>query len=85
MPVEIVHDESLVEAAAPAQRWRNRYWFYRYVLGFWTDVARSYEPGEFRSPYVYPSQEIAEQRARDFLDEMNSDAVLAQWLGAFPE
>jgi hypothetical protein len=69
--------------AAPAERWRNYYRVYRVL-----SLARvgPLFPGIHPGPDTFPSQEIAEQRAKGFLALLNPPGRwLMDHVGAFPE
>lgn len=69
--------------AAPSRRWRNYYRVYR-VLHL-ARVGHVF-PGIHPGPDVFPSQEIAEQRALVFLKMLNSPGrFLMDYVAAFPE
>jgi hypothetical protein len=77
-------EERLVTATAPAKHWRNWYRAHRRVgvsprAGVW-------QPGLNPGPDVFPSKEIAEQHAFDFIaaggpEERN----WFDYVGAYPE
>ncbi|MFN3463825.1 MAG: hypothetical protein ACK4X1_07060 [Terricaulis sp.] len=67
----------------PAKRWRNYYRVY-HVL----DLHRlgTIFPGIHAGPDAFPSQEIAEQHAREFLAAINPPGrYFMEFAGAFPE
>jgi hypothetical protein len=67
----------------PAKRWRNYYKVYR-VLDLWR--LGTIFPGIHGGPDVFPSQEIAEERAGAFLRAINPPGrTFMEFAGAFPE
>lgn len=70
---------------APAKQWRNWYRFHR-----WLTIARvnaTWDPGVHRGPDTFPSKEIAEQHAIDFIAaiEPADSQKHFEHLGAYPE
>jgi hypothetical protein len=67
----------------PASRWRNYYRVYRvldlYRLG-------TIFPGVHAGPDAFPSKDIAEQHAREFLAALNPPGrFFMEFAGAYPE
>lgn len=67
----------------PAKRWRNFYRVYR-VLRLWP---MGYVfPGLIPGPSVFPSKEIADERAAAFVNAVNwPNRCMLEHAGAFPE
>ena len=69
--------------AAPARRWRNYYRVY-HVLSLYR--LGTIFPGVHGGPDVFPSKEIAEERAHSFIRAINPPGrYLMEFAGAFPE
>lgn len=69
---------------APAKRWRNR-WFHSKDVVFASGFRAG--PSEHLGPSIFPSREVAEQRADDWLRE-HADIVEmcgVHYLGAVPD
>lgn len=70
-------------ATPPAKRWRNYYRIYRVI-----SIARigTVFPGIHGGPDVFPSKEVAEQRAVVFCRLANPPRrTLIEYVGAYPE
>lgn len=77
-------EETVLErevATKPPTRWRN-WWRVLVPHPECSDVGAEYGDMD-----VWPSREIAEQKARDEIayDIENEGQVVEQWIGAFPE
>lgn len=69
--------------APPARAWRNFYRVYR-VLNLWR-LGQVF-PGIHAGPDIFPSKEIAEQHALNFLAALNPPGrFIMDHAGAFPE
>ena len=68
----------------PSKRWRNRYRNRIYALANWIhpDDAGPYPAIEL-GDFIWPSREIAEQKAAEFMRGFREKAFFA-YLGAFP-
>jgi hypothetical protein len=67
----------------PAKAWRNFYRVYR-VLDLWR--LGTVFPGIHAGPDAFPSQELAEQHAANFLAALNPPGrYLMEFAGAYPE
>lgn len=53
-----------LKISEPAKRWRNKYWT---LAALQWDDSPSDGPGEFLGANVFPSKEIAEQKAQEFV------------------
>jgi hypothetical protein len=76
--------ERTTKPAAPAKLWRNWYRVHKRMgvtkrVGFWN-------PGVTRGPDLFPSKEIAEQHALDFIAWCAPECrSWFDYIGAFPE
>lgn len=77
--------ERTTTPAPPSKRWRNYYFAYRFVRP--VPGHPQWLKGRINvGPTVFPSKEIAEQRARDFIAGCTAEArSWFDYLGAFPE
>lgn len=77
-------------ALKPAALWRNRYRVTGAMVLF--DTMPAWGDGEHWGTHVFPSREIAEQRAAEFIEGRNTDSNgnpvnphdYIEWLGAHP-
>jgi hypothetical protein len=70
-------------ATPPAKAWRNYYRVYRVLNLF---PLGPLFPGIHPGPSIFPSKEIAEQNAMNFLAELNPPGrVFMDHAGAYPE
>jgi hypothetical protein len=76
--------ERLTKPAAPAKRWRNWYRVYKRMgvtrrVGVW-------HPGVTPGPDLFPSKEIADQHALDFIAAVEPHArSWFDYMGALPD
>jgi len=69
-------------AREPAKAWKNKWRvFVPHICATANDEPRP--PGIYWSPETYPSREIAEQKARDYL-AYDGEVRVKEHLGAFP-
>lgn len=82
--LDVAPRQAVEPRKAPAKRWRN--WWEADVDGHFEDGTAVPKGTLLESPQVYPSKEIAQQKARDVdaLDRAKGFAV-GIYLGALPE
>lgn len=89
---DLLHDDDLrterEPVKEPAKRWRN--WYRnktnRPVRIIWNDGSDDLPSGVFPGEDWFPSFELAEQHALEFIEACTfDDGALVEWLGAYPE
>jgi hypothetical protein len=74
-----------VKTEPPSNRWRNRYWFSREIVlpDCQSHPGGPFGPGVLTSRLIWPSYELAEQKALESV-KRNSMGAYVVYLGAEP-
>lgn len=82
MSGDLLTERDLKTERAPPKRWKNKWRvFVRHCVSTANYEVRP--PGVYWSPETYPSKEVAEQKARDYLAD-DGELRIKEWLGAHP-